>query len=65
MLILFILQCPVTERAIPVSIFETDPDVKGKFLRKWLKEPSLTNQELEMKNILDWDYYVERLGNTI
>lgn len=53
---------PVTERAIPTSIFETEDEVKARFLRKWLKDPEA---DLEMRNLIDWDYYIERLGNTI
>jgi DNA polymerase epsilon subunit 1 len=32
-------------------------------LRRWLKSPSVTN--FDIRTILDWDYYIERLGGTI
>lgn len=32
---------PVTERAIPLAIFQAEESVKKNFLRKWLKMPSL------------------------
>uniref|UniRef100_A0A8C2PPH2 DNA polymerase epsilon catalytic subunit n=1 Tax=Cyprinus carpio TaxID=7962 RepID=A0A8C2PPH2_CYPCA len=32
---------PVTERAIPLAIFQAEESVKKHFLRKWLKMPSL------------------------
>lgn len=55
------LDAPVTERAIPVSIFSSDK--KEFFLRKWLKDPSLTS--FGPREILDWEYYRERLSSVI
>ncbi|XP_036290221.1 DNA polymerase epsilon catalytic subunit A isoform X1 [Pipistrellus kuhlii] len=54
---------PVTERAIPLAIFQAEPTVRRHFLRKWLKSSSL--QDLDIRTILDWDYYIERLGSAI
>lgn len=54
---------PVTERAVPVAIFSAEPSVKKHFLRKWLKDNSLS--DFELRSILDWDYYIERLGSVI
>merc|ERR1719187_401010 len=54
---------PVTERAIPLAIFESEPAVRQHYLRKWLKNSALTN--FDIRAILDWDYYIERLGGTI
>ncbi|KAI4894825.1 hypothetical protein NFI96_029846 [Prochilodus magdalenae] len=54
---------PVTERAIPLAIFQAEPSVKKHFLRKWLKMPSL--HDLDIRSILDWGYYIERLGSAI
>ncbi|KAF8625679.1 hypothetical protein AX15_005255 [Amanita polypyramis BW_CC] len=54
---------PVTERAIPVAIFAADENVKRTYLRKWLKDNSLSN--FDLRSILDWDYYIERLGSVI
>ncbi|XP_018524002.1 DNA polymerase epsilon catalytic subunit A [Lates calcarifer] len=54
---------PVTERAIPLAIFQAEPSVKKHFLRKWLKMPSL--HDLDIRSILDWSYYIERLGSAI
>lgn len=56
---------PVTERALPISIFEAEPSVRHSFLRKWLKDNSLKEEDLEMKKIIDWDYYKERFGSTV
>lgn len=54
---------PVTERAIPVAIFSAEESVKRTYLRKWLKDSSLVN--FELRSILDWQYYIERLGSVI
>uniref|UniRef100_A0A1I8G0W5 DNA polymerase epsilon catalytic subunit n=1 Tax=Macrostomum lignano TaxID=282301 RepID=A0A1I8G0W5_9PLAT len=44
---------PVTERAVPLAIFQAEPSVKRHFLRRWLKSPGL--QDLDIRSILDWD----------
>lgn len=54
---------PVTERAVPVAIFSAAQSVKRLYLRKWLKDNSLSN--FDIRAILDWDYYIERLGSVI
>lgn len=54
---------PVTERAIPVAIFSSELSIKRHFLRKWLRDNSLAT--FDLRSILDWDYYVERLGSVI
>jgi DNA polymerase epsilon subunit 1 len=53
---------PVTERAVPVAIFSAETSVKRHFLRKWLKEDP-TN--MDPRALLDWEYYLERLGSVI
>ncbi|XP_031784892.1 DNA polymerase epsilon catalytic subunit A [Nasonia vitripennis] len=57
------LGSPVTERAIPLAIFQSDPSVARHYLRRWLKDPSI--QEIDIREILDWKYYIERLGSAI
>ncbi|KAH8828165.1 hypothetical protein DL96DRAFT_1602053 [Flagelloscypha sp. PMI_526] len=57
------LGAPVTERAVPVAIFSADESVKRTYLRKWLKDNSLLT--FDLRDILDWDYYIERLGGVI
>ncbi|KAH7362119.1 DNA polymerase epsilon catalytic subunit A [Plectosphaerella cucumerina] len=53
---------PVTERAIPVAIFSADEDTKRAYLKKWFKEePTSTDP----RDLLDWNYYLERLGSVI
>jgi DNA polymerase epsilon subunit 1 len=54
---------PVTERAVPVAIFSAAESIKRLYLRRWLKDNSLTS--FDMRSILDWNYYIERLGSVI
>ncbi|XP_076247642.1 DNA polymerase epsilon catalytic subunit 1 [Calliopsis andreniformis] len=54
---------PVTERAIPLAIFQSEPAIRRHYLRKWLKDPTLQNDDI--RQILDWNYYIERLGSAI
>ncbi|RYY32210.1 hypothetical protein EON62_05640 [archaeon] len=54
---------PVTERAIPTTIFEAEPTIREYYLRKWCKDNSMT--DFNIRSILDWDYYRTRLGATI
>ncbi|KAG5420383.1 POL2 [Candida metapsilosis] len=52
---------PVTERAIPVSIFSSEK--KEVFMKKWLKDPSLN--KFSPRDVIDWDYYYERLASVV
>ncbi|KAJ2335749.1 DNA polymerase epsilon catalytic subunit, partial [Coemansia sp. RSA 2671] len=54
---------PVSERAVPVAIFSADPATKRQFLRRWLRDSSL--EDADIRDILDWDYYLERFGSVI
>jgi len=54
---------PVTERAVPVAIFSAEPTLRKHYLRLWLKDNSLG--DLDLRSILDWDYYIERLGGVV
>jgi len=56
---------PVTERAIPTAIWKAEPAVMKHYLRKWLKSPGLDGDGLDIRNVLDWDYYLDRLAKTI
>ena len=54
----------VTERAIPTAIFEVEDEaVKKQYIRKWTKDQGMTN--FDMRSIIDWEYYKERLAGTI
>ncbi|XP_015623163.1 DNA polymerase epsilon catalytic subunit A [Oryza sativa Japonica Group] len=52
---------PVSERAIPVAIFETDAEIAKFYLRKWCKISS----EASIRSIVDWSYYKQRLSSAI
>lgn len=54
---------PVSERAIPAVIFSVEKEVRKKFLRLWLKESAV--DDITVQEVIDWDYYKERLGNSI
>lgn len=54
---------PVTERAIPVSIFSSELSVKRNFLRRWLLDSSL--DDFDPRSIIDWNYYRERLESVV
>ena len=56
---------PVTERAIPTAIWKSETAVMKHYLRKWLKSPGMVDEDFNIRNVLDWDYYRERLGKTI
>ncbi|MQL76823.1 hypothetical protein Taro_009221 [Colocasia esculenta] len=52
---------PVSERAIPVAIFETDSEIVKFYLRKWCKISS----DVGIRSIVDWSYYKQRLSSAI
>ncbi|CEI95841.1 Putative DNA polymerase [Rhizopus microsporus] len=54
---------PVSERAVPVAIFQSEENVKKHYLRKWLGDNSLDS--FEIRDVLDWDYYLDRFGSVI
>lgn len=54
----------VTSRAIPVQIFEyPNAAVRRRLLRKWTKNAD--DGELDLRKLLDWNYYKERLAKAI
>ncbi len=53
----------MAERAIPIAIFQAEPSVCKHYLKKWLRAQS--NSELEVRNFLDWEYYIERMNGCI
>ena len=46
-----------------MAIFESEPSVMQHYLRRWLKDNSIT--DFDIRKLLDWDYYLERLCGTI
>ncbi|PZC77848.1 hypothetical protein B5X24_HaOG202959 [Helicoverpa armigera] len=55
---------PVTERAIPLAIFQSPAAVKRHHLRRWLKDNCIT-EDIDIRDVLDWAYYIERLSGAI
>lgn len=49
--------------AVPLAIFQAESSVKRHFLRKWLKDGTLN--DVDIREVLDWDYYIERIGSAI
>lgn len=60
---LFNLRDGLIYRAIPLAIFQAEEAVQKHYLRKWLKDSSLS--DFDIRAILDWSYYIERLGGAI
>lgn len=56
---------PVAERAIPTQIFDADMEIQREFLLKWTKDDGLLVGEVDIRKILDWNYYFERLSTQI
>lgn len=54
---------PVTERAIPMAIFQSEPSVRRHFMRRWLKDSNMGDADI--RHVVDWNYYIERLNGTI
>ncbi|XP_055338827.1 DNA polymerase epsilon catalytic subunit A-like [Paramacrobiotus metropolitanus] len=54
---------PVTERAIPLAIWQAARYIRLHYLKKWLKVPVLESDDI--RDILDWNYYIERLNGAI
>ena len=40
---------PVTERAVPLTIFQAEPSVKKHYLRKWLKSSAM--EDFDIRNV--------------
>lgn len=57
---------PVTERVIPAAIFNiTDEAVKASFIRKWCKSQNSNGEDIDVRSLIDWDYYKDRLASVI
>ena len=54
---------PVTERAIPLAIFQSEQSIRNHYLRKWLRVSDV--DQLDIREILDWNYYIERFNSCI
>ncbi|KAI1730436.1 DNA polymerase family B domain-containing protein [Ditylenchus destructor] len=59
------MDTPVTERTIPLAIFQAEPKITCHFLRKWTKDFSLTVDDIDIRELIDWNYYIERMASCI
>eukprot|EP00666_Eupelagonemidae_sp_cell4sb_P014148 gene14148-8905_t len=56
----------VTERPIPIQIFQTDAKTRIYWLRKWCEDRSIgVDGDVDLRDILDWDYYITRLSGCL
>ncbi|CAL6065292.1 DNA_polymerase epsilon [Hexamita inflata] len=51
---------PVSERAIPIQIFDCSEEVQQTFLKQWTQ-----SDKLDLNDLLDWDYYETRFVNCL
>ncbi|MCQ2815864.1 MAG: DUF1744 domain-containing protein, partial [archaeon] len=58
------MEAPIAERAIPTTVFQSESNIKVKLLRKWLKDYSI-DENIDMRDVIDWEYYKERLAGNI
>ena len=58
------LEAPIAERAVPTIIFKSQANIRKKLLRKWLKDYNL-DENIDMREVIDWEYYKERLAGNI
>ncbi|UKK02958.2 DNA polymerase epsilon catalytic subunit [Theileria orientalis] len=56
---------PRTARAIPIQTFKVDESVRSQYLSKWLKIQLSTASKMSSRDILDWEYYKERVDTQI
>lgn len=42
---------PVTERAIPLAIFQAAPAVAAHFLRKWTRDSEITKDNIDIRKV--------------
>ncbi|KAK1354606.1 DNA polymerase epsilon catalytic subunit [Heracleum sosnowskyi] len=52
---------PVSERAVPVALFETDAELIKFYVKKWCK----ISADVGIRSIIDWSYYKQRLSSAI
>ena len=58
------LEAPVAERAVPTVIFQSASNIRTKLLRKWLNDYTI-EEDVDMRDVIDWNYYKERLAGNI
>lgn len=56
-------QTQLSQRAVPVLVFQLETSRQNYFLKKWLQVND--DSDLSLKSIIDWDYYFERFVHII
>lgn len=51
----------MSKRAIPVAIFEIEPEIMKVYIRKWCK----TSSDVAIRSIVDWSHYRQHLSSAI
>jgi len=54
---------PVSQRAVPVAIFQAERPIMKQYLKKWMKDNTLV--DFDIRSIVDWAYYRKRIGANI
>jgi DNA polymerase epsilon subunit 1 len=55
----------IVDRAIPVAIFAAETPIRNHYLKKWLKDSNYSDHQYNIREILDWEYYIKRLASSI
>lgn len=55
--------CPVTERVIPLAIFQCEATIRKCYLSRWLHDTTMGDADI--RDVIDWNYYIERLSGAI
>ena len=55
----------VAERAIPVTIWAAEPEIREFYLTTWIKSISGSTSSLSLHDVLDWAYYKERFMSLV
>eukprot|EP00768_Dysnectes_brevis_P005400 gnl/Dysnectes_brevis/3887_a5028_282.p1 GENE.gnl/Dysnectes_brevis/3887_a5028_282~~gnl/Dysnectes_brevis/3887_a5028_282.p1 ORF type:complete len:2152 (+),score=783.83 gnl/Dysnectes_brevis/3887_a5028_282:42-6497(+) len=57
----------ITERAIPVQVFQTPLKTQRRLLARWTKDISFlgATERVDIRSIIDWQYYISRLSGTV
>lgn len=53
----------VSQRCIPVIVFQMEKEDCLRYLRKWTENRNLNSTDV--RGIIDWNYYIERIGGAV
>lgn len=61
----FILLLIKTERAVPVAIWKAEDAVLKHYLKTWWKSPGKDAEDVDVRNVVDWEYHRDRFAKTV